>query len=125
SVATKHERVAVVPTGRDDSGHAETESAFAQPGSSAFAEATADKPLPATADRSKRRVQSITVPVMGEGIRNAKIVSLLKKPGDPVALDDELSEVETDKAVNPIQSSFGGVSGARTTRVRKTVDIGD
>src|SRR5436305_4720739 len=58
SVATKHERVAVVPTGRDDSGHAETESAFAQPGS----------PQPATVDHSKRRVQSITVPVMGEGI---------------------------------------------------------
>src|SRR5438067_2819119 len=52
SVATKHERVAVVPTGRDDSGHAETESAFAQPGS----------PQPATVDHSKRHVQSITVP---------------------------------------------------------------
>ena len=124
SVATKHERVAVVPTGRDDSGHAETESAFAQPGSSAFAEATADKPLPATADHSKRHVQSITVPVMGEGIRNAKIVSLLKKPGDPVALDDELCEVETDKAVYPIQSSFAGVMGEWKTKVGDTVEIG-
>ena len=114
SVATKHERVAVVPTGRDDSGHAETESAFAQPGS----------PQPATVDHSKRRVQSITVPVMGEGIRNAKIVSLLKKPGDPVALDDELCEVETDKAVYPIQSSFAGVMGEWKTKVGDTVEIG-
>src|SRR5438552_4626033 len=32
-------------------------------------------------DIGKRRVQSITVPVMGEGIRNAKHVSLLKNPG--------------------------------------------
>jgi pyruvate/2-oxoglutarate dehydrogenase complex dihydrolipoamide acyltransferase (E2) component len=69
-------------------------------------------------------VQTITVPVMGEGIRNAKIVSLLKKPGDPVALDDELCEVETDKAVYPIQSSFAGVMGEWKTKLGDTVDIG-
>jgi pyruvate/2-oxoglutarate dehydrogenase complex dihydrolipoamide acyltransferase (E2) component len=61
---------------------------------------------------------------MGEGIRNAKIVSLLKKPGDPVALDDELCEVETDKAVYPIQSSFAGVMGEWKTKIGDTVDIG-
>jgi pyruvate/2-oxoglutarate dehydrogenase complex dihydrolipoamide acyltransferase (E2) component len=61
---------------------------------------------------------------MGEGIRNAKIVSLLKKPGDPVALDDELCEVETDKAVYPIQSSFAGTMGAWKTKVGDTVEIG-
>ena len=72
----------------------------------------------------KRRVQAITVPMMGEGIRNAKIVSLLKKPGDPVALDDELCEVETDKAVYPIQSSFAGVMGEWKTKLGETVEIG-
>src|SRR5437763_15167813 len=61
---------------------------------------------------------------MGEGIRNAKIVSLLKKPGDPVALDDDLCEVETDKAVYPIQSSFAGKMGEWKTKVGDTVDIG-
>jgi 2-oxoisovalerate dehydrogenase E1 component len=61
---------------------------------------------------------------MGEGIRNAKVVSLLKKPGDPVALDDELCEVETDKAVYPIQSSFAGVMGEWKTEIGDTVDIG-
>jgi pyruvate/2-oxoglutarate dehydrogenase complex dihydrolipoamide acyltransferase (E2) component len=61
---------------------------------------------------------------MGEGIRNAKIVSLLKKPGDSIALDDDLCEVETDKAVYPIQSSFAGVMGEWKTKVGDTVDIG-
>jgi pyruvate/2-oxoglutarate dehydrogenase complex dihydrolipoamide acyltransferase (E2) component len=61
---------------------------------------------------------------MGEGIRNAKIVSLLKKPGDPIALDDDLCEVETDKAVYPIQSSFAGKMGEWKTKVGDTVDIG-
>src|SRR5256886_1717117 len=32
--------------------------------------------------------QPITVPIIGEGIRNAKIVSLLTNPVDPIALDD-------------------------------------
>ena len=69
-------------------------------------------------------VQPITVPIMGEGIRNAKIVSLLKNPGDPIALDDDLCEVETDKAVYPIQSSFAGKMGEWKTKVGDMVDIG-
>ena len=62
---------------------------------------------------------------MGEGIRNAKIVSLLKKPGEQIQLDDELCEVETDKAVYPIQSSFAGVMGEWKTKVGDTVEIGE
>ena len=112
SVATKHER-AVVAAGADR-GRPAPEPEVARPRSTP----------PATGEPGKRRVQSITVPVMGEGIRNAKIVSLLKKPGDPIALDDELCEVETDKAVYPIQSSFAGVMGEWKTKVGDTVEIG-
>jgi len=72
----------------------------------------------------KQNSQTITIPVMGEGIRNAKVVSLLKKPGDAVALDDPLCEVETDKAVYPIESSFAGTMGEWKTEVGATVDIG-
>jgi 2-oxoisovalerate dehydrogenase E1 component len=112
SVATKQER-AVVGAGVDR-GRGITEPEYVQPGSAA----------PATADMSKQQPQSITVPVMGEGIRNAKIVSLLKKPGDAIALDDPLCEVETDKAVYPIESSFAGVMGQWKTKVGDTVEIG-
>src|SRR5438046_4218048 len=112
SVAVKHERGVVAGIG--DSGRPAKQPEYAQPGST----------TPATAEIGKRRVQSITVPVMGEGIRNAKVVSLLKKPGDPVALDDELCEVETDKAVYPIQSSFAGVMGEWKTKVGDTVEVG-
>ena len=110
-VATKHERVAVEAVA----------AATAKP------EIAPEERRPYIApkiDIGKRRVQSITVPVMGEGIRNAKIVSLLKNPGDPIALDDELCEVETDKAVYPIQSSFAGVMGEWKTKVGDTVEIG-
>ncbi len=73
---------------------------------------------------SKQHTQKIVVPIMGEGIRAAKIVSLLKKPGDPVELDDPLCELETDKAVYPIESSFAGVMGEWKTQVDDTVEIG-
>jgi 2-oxoisovalerate dehydrogenase E1 component len=68
--------------------------------------------------------QEITIPIMGEGIRNAKVVTLLKKPGDKIELDDPLCEVETDKAVYPIESSFAGTMGEWKTAVGDTVEIG-
>ena len=61
---------------------------------------------------------------MGEGIRSAKVVALLKKPGDRIELDDALCEVETDKAVYPIESSFAGTMGEWKTAVDDTVEIG-
>ncbi len=76
------------------------------------------------ASSKQQQVQNITVPIMGEGIRNAKVVALLKQPGDKVELDDPLCEVETDKAVYPIESSFAGTMGEWKTAVDETVDIG-
>ncbi|MEP6709551.1 MAG: thiamine pyrophosphate-dependent enzyme [Verrucomicrobiota bacterium] len=75
-------------------------------------------------DMSKQRAQPITVPIMGEGIRNAKVVALLKKAGDRIELDDPLCEVETDKAVYPIESSFAGTLGEWKIKVDETVEIG-
>src|SRR5947209_9839281 len=68
--------------------------------------------------------QKIIVPIMGEGIRTAKVVSLLKKAGERIELDDPLCEVETDKAVYPIESSFVGTMGEWKTEVGATVEIG-
>ncbi|MGI8820182.1 MAG: thiamine pyrophosphate-dependent enzyme [Chthoniobacterales bacterium] len=96
----------------------------ADPGSTAPSQI--EQPGPATsATASQERPQSITVPIMGEGIRNAKVVALLKQPGDAVELDDPLCEVETDKAVYPIESSFKGTMGDWKTEVGATVDIGE
>jgi 2-oxoisovalerate dehydrogenase E1 component len=112
SVSTKHERATVV--------------AAAVSGGRGSEVASREKVAyrPETVEMPNANVQKITVPIMGEGIRNAKIVSLLKKPGDPIALDDDLCEVETDKAVYPIQSSFAGTIGEWKTKVGDTVDIG-
>ncbi len=68
--------------------------------------------------------KKIVVPIMGEGIRSAKVVALLKNPGDRIELDDPLCEVETDKAVYPIESSFAGTMDEWKTAVDDTVEIG-
>src|SRR5215471_13030094 len=112
SVTTKQERAVVAA--RTDRGPSTRKPAFTRPEST----------TPATKETTEERIQSITVPIMGEGIRNAKIVSLLKKPGEKIQLDDELCEVETDKAVYPIQSSFAGVMGEWKTKIGDTVEIG-
>lgn len=51
----------------------------------------------------------ITVPILGEGIRVARVVSILKSAGDSVKADDPLCEVETDKAVFPIECDEDGI----------------
>ena len=117
SVSTTHERAPVAAG--VERGRVSARAGADMPGSAT------PVPVPeAKIDMSKQRAQSITVPIMGEGIRNAKIVSLLKKPGDAIALDDPLCEVETDKAVYPIEASFAGVMGEWKTKVGDTVDIG-
>ena len=117
SMATEHERATVAAIGGVEA---------AVPSREAH---EIPEPQPAAAatgeiDMTKRGTQSITVPIMGEGIRNAKMVSLLKNPGDPIELDDPLCEVETDKAIYPIESSFAGVMGEWKTKVGDTVEIG-
>ncbi len=117
SVSTTYERAPVAAGA--DRGRVNARTGLEMPGSATPATVPESK-----IDMSKQLAQSITVPIMGEGIRNAKIVSLLKNPGDPIALDDPLCEVETDKAVYPIESSFAGVMGEWKTKIGDTVDIG-
>ena len=50
----------------------------------------------------------VTVPILGEGIRVARIVAVHKSPGEAVKADEALCEVETDKAVFPIESDEDG-----------------
>lgn len=62
---------------------------------------------PGEADRPEHRF-AIRVPILGEGITSARVVSLIAKPGDAIQADDPLCEVETDKALFPIESPHAG-----------------
>lgn len=51
----------------------------------------------------------VVLPVMGEGIHEAKVNRWLKKAGDTVAKDEALVEVSTDKVDTEIVSPYDGV----------------
>jgi 2-oxoglutarate dehydrogenase E2 component (dihydrolipoamide succinyltransferase) len=51
----------------------------------------------------------ITLPKLGESIVSATVVQWFKKVGDPVALDEPLLEVSTDKVNSEIPSPSAGV----------------
>lgn len=66
----------------------------------------------------------ITVPILGEGIRVARVVSVLKQVGDEVKADDALCEVETDKAVFPIESDEDGILESWNVAEDDEVNVG-
>lgn len=55
------------------------------------------------------RMQDLAAPPLGEGITHARVVGLLKKPGQTVEEDEAVCELETDKAVFPVESPWKGV----------------
>ena len=66
----------------------------------------------------------ITVPILGEGIRVARVVTILKAAGEAVRADDPLCEVETDKAVFPIECDEDGILGEWRIAVDDEVKVG-
>ncbi|MDQ5978175.1 MAG: 2-oxoisovalerate dehydrogenase component, partial [Verrucomicrobiota bacterium] len=66
----------------------------------------------------------VRVPIMGEGLLSARVVALNKKPGDAVKHDEVLCELETDKAVYPVEASFAGIFKAWHIKLEDTVLIG-
>ena len=51
----------------------------------------------------------IRVPTLGESVTEATVATWFKKPGDAVALDEMLCELETDKVTVEVPSSAAGV----------------
>lgn len=66
----------------------------------------------------------ITVPTLGEGITSASVASLLKNPGDPVQADDSLCELETDKALFPVESPHKGTLLRWLVAIDDEVEVG-
>ena len=51
----------------------------------------------------------IRVPTLGESVTEATVATWFKKPGDAVALDEMLCELETDKVTVEVPSPAAGV----------------
>jgi 2-oxoglutarate dehydrogenase E2 component (dihydrolipoamide succinyltransferase) len=66
----------------------------------------------------------ITVPNLGESVTEGTVSVWLKKPGDPVAADETLLELETDKATLEIPSPAAGVLSEVLVPEGEDVEIG-
>lgn len=70
-------------------------------------------------------IQEFKLPDVGEGIAEAEIVRWLVKEGDLVKEDQELVEVETDKAVVTINSPYTGKVATLHGRQGQILNVGD
>lgn len=67
----------------------------------------------------------LVVPQIGEGLQEARIVAFLKQPGEAVARDEPVYQMETDKAVMDVESPFSGTLVAWVAAVDQVVPIGE
>jgi 2-oxoglutarate dehydrogenase E2 component (dihydrolipoamide succinyltransferase) len=66
----------------------------------------------------------IRVPTLGESVTEATIGKWFKKPGDAVAVDEPLVELETDKVTIEVPAPAAGVLGEIAAKNGETVAVG-
>jgi 2-oxoglutarate dehydrogenase E2 component (dihydrolipoamide succinyltransferase) len=64
------------------------------------------------------------VPTLGESVTEATIGKWFKQPGDPVAVDEPLVELETDKVTIEVPAPAAGVLGEIAAKNGETVAVG-
>src|SRR5262249_13011352 len=88
---------------------------------------TTSKSTPKAAPDANQATVSTTqrlefaIPDLGEGIAGGKVVNVLAQPGDRVAADQPLIELETEKATIPIPSP--GPAELAELRVKQGQDV--
>jgi 2-oxoglutarate dehydrogenase E2 component (dihydrolipoamide succinyltransferase) len=66
----------------------------------------------------------VKVPALGESITEATVASWFKQPGDAVAADEALCELETDKVSVEVPAPGAGVLGEIVAKEGATVEVG-
>jgi len=68
--------------------------------------------------------QTFVLPDVGEGLTEAEIVQWRVAPGDTVAVNDVIVEIETAKSLVELPSPFSGTVGALLASEGSTVEVG-
>jgi 2-oxoglutarate dehydrogenase E2 component (dihydrolipoamide succinyltransferase) len=66
----------------------------------------------------------VKVPTLGESITEATLGAWLKQPGDPVALDEPIASLETDKVAIELPAPAAGTMGRQLAKVGDNVAVG-
>lgn len=67
---------------------------------------------------------SVRIPQIGEGLQEARLVAVLKQPGDSIKRDEPIYQMETDKAVMDVESPYEGKLVAWLADVDAILPIG-
>lgn len=86
--------------------------------------ALVDHPSDQASPSESGPVQELCIPHIGEGLQEARIVALLKQPGESIKRDEIIYQIETDKAVMDIESPIEGVLIEWTVSVDEVAPIG-
>jgi 2-oxoisovalerate dehydrogenase E2 component (dihydrolipoyl transacylase) len=65
----------------------------------------------------------VKMPQLGESVTEGTITQWFKQPGDPVAFDEPLCEIETEKVTAELPSLFEGTMGKILVPQGETVDV--
>src|SRR5690606_3987510 len=68
--------------------------------------------------------QNFTLPDVGEGLTEAEIVTWKVAPGDTVAINDVIVEIETAKSLVELPSPYAGVVGELLVAEGTTIEVG-
>src|SRR5947209_6990829 len=71
-----------------------------------------------------QRMTDIRVPTLGESVTEATIGKWFKHPGDAVAVDEPLVELETDKVTIEVPAPAAGVLAEIAAKDGETVAVG-
>lgn len=95
-------------------------------GVSAEAPAAHGTPAPPAAAPSAPASDAIPllIPMIGEGLQEARLVAVLKQPGDLIKRDEAIYQMETDKAVMDVESPYEGTLVEWTAAVDTVLPIG-
>ncbi|MCY3602035.1 MAG: E3 binding domain-containing protein, partial [Chloroflexi bacterium] len=66
---------------------------------------------------------TVTMPQLGESVTEGTVLQWLKQPGDTVALDEPLCEIETEKVAAELPSPFEGTLGEILVPEGETVEV--
>ncbi|HLS93259.1 MAG TPA: dihydrolipoamide acetyltransferase family protein [Microbacterium sp.] len=69
-------------------------------------------------------METFHLPDVGEGLTEAELVEWRVKPGDAIAIDDPIADIETAKSVVELPSPFAGTVGELLVQAGDTVDVG-
>src|ERR1700722_17894480 len=74
--------------------------------------------------KGSETMADIRVPTLGESVTEATIGKWFKHPGDAVAVDEPLVELETDKVTIEVPAPASGVLGEIAAKDGETVAVG-